>query len=608
MLVFVVKLIKFALSLLFLFALSAPAQADEIMAGLGYDRAHDGHGFDLHKVGKRWVLYFYTYDKAGQPEWYLGIGDMQFETISGEFLRFTYDPQADPPQTEDTEFSGRFFLDFSEAGSARACDDGVAREGAEQLALFEWKIGDESGSWCTEFLRFGQQAGSNPYLGGSWYAGAEDNGYGVNIAHMDDKLVAIAFYYDSQGSPRWALGVSTPETALIKLDHFTGFCRLCAPTPLVTTPAGTFLPRWDGSSEPGSGADKAELALAYPHAPFGQFDRKFTMYRITDGVVAVARQRYAYKPPPLDFCVATEAAGTGSLCAIKPSDLDPAARDIYARGSRADETLGFGYHAVAFPPDGVEIKGVYIHLTGSYGRPYNQDSGAFANRLLLREALEAGYITIQPAYNNRFAVNLDECSGSFKKLAVDNCAGNVRAEKITGEDLSEVTDTPPADSIEQRLIRLFAYLESQGVQFPYALYRDKKINWERVRVGGHSQGATHALYLGKYFGAARVCVLAGGYDVPDLVPSLPPERLADWLLDTSVSLNIGKVRAVTSIDDSSYEKFIRAYAVLGMEKGTHWQSFDGAPYLDTDGKVLSGHAAVVKDPRFSDLRAQACWQ
>ena len=84
---------KFALATLLLFNVAAEALADEIMVGMGYDRAHDGHGFDLHKVGERWVLYFYTYDESGQPEWYLGIGEMQFETIQGEFLLITYDPR-----------------------------------------------------------------------------------------------------------------------------------------------------------------------------------------------------------------------------------------------------------------------------------------------------------------------------------------------------------------------------------------------------------------------------------------------------------------------------------------------------------------------------------
>jgi len=364
---------------------------------------------------------------------------------------------------------------------------------------------------------------------------------------------------------------------------------------------------WEEGAMPGSGGDTAELLLEYPLPPGGRFDRRFTLHRLSDGEQSVARHPYVYTQPSPEFCLATEATEYGFLCAVQPSALDAATRDIYASGSLSDERLGFGYHAVAFPQSGTEIKGVYLHLTGSYGRPYNQLNGEFANRLFLTEALEAGYITIQLAYDNRFAVNLDECGGNADRRAVDNCAGDVRLEKILGEDISDVTDTPRADSIEHRLLKLLEYLGNQGVDFPYALASSEQINWSRLRVGGHSQGATHALYLGKYFDAAHVCVLAGGYDVPDSVPSIPPEGIADWLLDGSVPLDLSRIRAMTSVDDTSYEAFVAAYALLGMEKGVHWQDFSDAPYQDSDGEEISGHAAAVKDPGFKDLRIQACF-
>jgi len=579
----------------------------EILAGLGYDRAHDGHGFDLHKAGEKWALFFYSYNQAGDPEWYLGLGEMHHETIAGDFSLFRYDPADDPPQTPDPGFSGRFFLDFSSAASARACADGIPRDNAIQKALFEWRIGEESGTWCTEYLRFGAKMGNDPYLGGVWYAGEQDTGYGATMAHMDDMLATIVYYYDNQGSPRWALGVGDENEPLIDLNHFSGFCRSCDPLPLAITPAGTLELAWEAGAMPGSGGDTAELLLDYPLPPGGRFDRSFTLHRLSDGVSSVTRQPYVYMQPSPEFCLASEVAEYGFLCAVQPSALDAATRDIYATGSLPDERLGFGYHVVAFPQNGTEINGVYLHLTGSYGRPYNQRNGEFANRLFLKEALEAGYITIQLAYNNRFAVNLDECGGNAERLAVDNCAGDVRLEKITGEDISDVTDTPRADSIEHRLLTLFEYLESQGVDFPYALTDGERINWSRLRVGGHSQGATHAMYLYKYFDAAHACVLAGGYDVPDSVPDVPPEGVADWLLDGSVPVDLSAIRAVVSVDDSSYDAFVAAYALLGMEKGVHWQDFNGAPYQDSDGEEISGHSAAVKDSRFKDLRIQACF-
>jgi hypothetical protein len=100
-------------------------------------------------------------------------------------------------------------------------------------------------------------------------------------------------------------------------------------------------------------------------------------------------------------------------------------------------------------------------------------------------------------------------------------------------------------------------------------------------------------------------MLAGGYDIPDAVPSL--RLMADWLLDSSVVLDIEKVRAVTALDDSSYNSFILAYDELGMVKDTHYSEFSGAPYADASGGTVSGHGAAVFDPRYANLRIEACF-
>ena len=135
---------------------------------------------------------------------------------------------------------------------------------------------------------------------------------------------------------------------------------------------------------------------------------------------------YHYAVPNLELCDDLLISDLGSLCALKPSRLDPSARDHYSDSTLADRTLGFGYHVVAFPPVDREITGVYVHFTGSMGRAYNQNSGVFPSSLLLNEAMQAGLITIQIAYHNRFSVNSQsECVGATN---VDNCAGVVRWE------------------------------------------------------------------------------------------------------------------------------------------------------------------------------------
>ena len=66
-----------------LLAFSASAAAGEVWLGLGYDRVYNGHGFDLHKLGDVYILYFYTYDQDGNPEWVLGLAQMDGGVLAG---------------------------------------------------------------------------------------------------------------------------------------------------------------------------------------------------------------------------------------------------------------------------------------------------------------------------------------------------------------------------------------------------------------------------------------------------------------------------------------------------------------------------------------------
>jgi hypothetical protein len=102
-------------------------------------------------------------------------------------------------------------------------------------------------------------------------------------------------------------------------------------------------------------------------------------------------------------------------------------------------------------------------------------------------------------------------------------------------------------------------------------------------------------------------LLAGGYDIPDTTPSVPQENLADWLLDDTVSLDINKIRGLVSVDDGSYNSFIRAYDYLGMVRDTHYVEVSGAPYADTNGASISGHGAILNDPRYAAQRLEACF-
>jgi len=306
-------------------------------------------------------------------------------------------------------------------------------------------------------------------------------------------------------------------------------------------------------------------------------------------------------PPDKSLCDASETLADGTLlCAIRPSRLDAAARDRYATGS----LVGFGYHAAVFPPEGREIRGIYIHMVGTFGRPYNQDTGVFASGTFMHEAAQNGFIVLNVAYHNRFLVNgTTECGGHPE---VDDCAGKVRREKLTGQDLSTVVDVPEADAIIPRLQRLAAYFEEKGFAFPVTVADAGGVNWAALYVGGHSQGAGQALYLAKYFGTAHACMLAGIYDVPDDVPTTG--SIADWIADTGSAVDPNRIRAVTATDDPAYSDFVQTYNLLGLSENVQWKSFYADSYHNEANDTISAHEAAVDDPAYTPLRRRACFE
>ena len=59
-----------------------------------------------------------------------------------------------------------------------------------------------------------------------------------------------------------------------------------------------------------------------------------------------------------------------------------------------------------------------------------------------------------------------------------------------------------------------------------------------------------------------------------------------------------------SVDDNSYDNFIRAYNILNMEEGIHWQSFQADEYTDAAGDSISGSWC---NPAFAQERYDTCF-
>ena len=330
-----------------------------------------------------------------------------------------------------------------------------------------------------------------------------------------------------------------------------------------------------------------------------------------------------YQPPPIiknvpsvssvipidtAFCEDTLATKSGTLCAVKPSKTDARITDVgETTGKIKFRKTGFGYHTVGIPDDLANAKGIWVHFTGSYGKPYNQNAGTFADSVWLDEVMAAGYVVIQLAYDNQYSVNYDLCGVKTEGHNRDNCAGEVREIGQTGQGESPYRSTDAFNTIDYRLEKLLAYLENtQGIDLPGTI-DPTNVDWSTLHLSGHSQGANQAYYIAKNRLVAGACIIAGGYDTGDTVN---PNKLniADWFLKEGNQTPLSAVRAILATTDDSYQLFL-----TGLTKAVALPSdqiiiVDKKVYTDENGTEVKGHPGVIKDPSIKAERAEACFR
>lgn len=309
----------------------------------------------------------------------------------------------------------------------------------------------------------------------------------------------------------------------------------------------------------------------------------------------------------LNFCDDLSSNADGRLCAIRPSKTDSTIKD-FALDNIDRPGVGFGYHVIGVPNDWNKIKGVWIHFVGSYGTPYvpgGVNAGIFATRTWVNELIKEGYFVISIAYNNPESVNGDICSQDSPGINVDNCAGDVRKEILEGVNYSSQVEVSNSNSVFNRFKKLSDYLVTNGLNLPtYA--RSTTLDWSKIYVSGHSQGAGHSYYLAKNYGVKFACLLGGPYDLRDNV-NPPATPIADWYLVSGSLTDISQIGAFVLTTDDSYTSFIGAYNVIGLVKNTHWFEVSGT-YTDDNGEEISGHGAAVAAPALASYRAQACFR
>jgi len=258
-----------------------PTDAAPPTLGLYFDRARNGHGFDLQRLGDNWFLLFYTYKDDGTPLWYLATGAFSAGGFTGTAQQFDYDSSRTPPQQAIAGTGGPVSVDFLNGTGTpgNACDDGIDRSSAVATASFDFTLDGHTDSWCVEPFVFGSGHPAVDFTG-SWY-NSSDTGWGMTIYTQgdssDETLVVVLYYYDAAGQPRWALGVAPgPDFSAdvtVPMSQFSGYCLTCTPTPPVDTHSGTVTLRMTTPSQDLAAGNVAIVNVDFLGSPGGSWVR-----------------------------------------------------------------------------------------------------------------------------------------------------------------------------------------------------------------------------------------------------------------------------------------------------------------------------------------------
>lgn len=197
-----------------------------------YDRSHDGEGFLLEMLSSDTALMFwYTFDKEGNQDWYLATG-----TVYGNSIEFSklyqasggeFGPGFDPEKiTREVVGSASFIWS--------GCDEGTMsyRIGAQHGRMQLERLTNLMGLNCPENI-LGPPISDQARLSGSWFDRTHD-GEGFNIEVLEDgRVLVFWFTYDLEGNRRWMLGVGEDRNGKIVVDE------------MQTTRGGIFGPDFD---------------------------------------------------------------------------------------------------------------------------------------------------------------------------------------------------------------------------------------------------------------------------------------------------------------------------------------------------------------------------
>lgn len=245
---------------------------EQAITGIYYAPSHNGHGFSTHDLGRKNLYYsiFYSYDGQGKPEWYTTLNrytgyenesESRFYFTTNETrneIHFLYDYTTQTAQANpDTQYLGN--ITFSNSSQNNTLDG---------MSYF---IGDEYGSWDIQPIISETQKPEVDFSG-LWWAGENDNGWGISLSFIQrentQEVVAILYFYDEAGEPRWLIGqqdgFQLNQELTINMNQINGYGRDQNYVELTQFSAGTITLNLNQASNNLNEAGLMSMDVFYP--------------------------------------------------------------------------------------------------------------------------------------------------------------------------------------------------------------------------------------------------------------------------------------------------------------------------------------------------------
>ncbi len=245
---------------------------EQPVIGLYYDLNYSGHGFSVNAIGKKNLYYsiFYSYDDEGKPQWYASLNrytkfdwngnDSYYFTAvdNSKAIHYFYDYNTQTAQIDmSSENMGYLFYSGSNQDNT--------------LDKFSYIMGEEFDNWNIQPIIQNSQIPENNFSG-LWWAGADDPGWGVSLSFVQrdgfQEVVAILYFYDEFGNPRWLIGQSagfeTNQDIVVDMKQINGYGRMQNYVELTEISAGTITLNLQQASKELGQAGSMSMDVFYP--------------------------------------------------------------------------------------------------------------------------------------------------------------------------------------------------------------------------------------------------------------------------------------------------------------------------------------------------------